>query len=317
MGVTRQNARAGRGRTAAAGTAAALLLAALAGCTSGAGAQHVAGSAPADSGAASGAASAPATAPSPSGGAVVTAVPTPSPWTQERLQKALSDHGGNTRTAKSNVVTARVGAIFSQSGKGDHFCTGSVVQSKGQSIVLTAAHCVDGGRNGGPNTDIVFVPGYRNGSEPQGQWPVRSIVVDQRWEDSSDPDLDVAFLVLGTVQNKPIASVLGGNKLGVNLGFGRTVALTGYPSNAGEPIACFNTTTQQSTYQMKIECKSFPGGTSGSPWLTSFDKQTRTGTVMGVIGGYQEGGDTEDVSYSPYFDNDVLALYNRAVAEGG
>ncbi|WP_236654756.1 trypsin-like serine peptidase [Streptacidiphilus anmyonensis] len=252
-----------------------------------------------------------------SGEAVVRSLPSPSAWRQERLTRAVSAHGGKTATAPANQVTARVGAIFAHSGTGDHFCTGSVVQSQGQSMVVTAAHCVHGGKGGSYNTDIVFVPGYRDGVEPQGEWPIRSIVVDQRWIDSTDPDLDVAFLVLGAVDGKTIASVLGGNKLGVNAGFGRTVALTGYPANAGEPIACFNTTTQQSAFQMKISCPSFPGGTSGSPWLTGFDRHTRTGTVIGVIGGYQQGGDTPDVSYSPYFDDDVLALYNRAVAEGG
>lgn len=248
------------------------------------------------------------------GQAVVRSLPSPAPWAQQRLARVVSHHGGKTATAPANAITARVGAIFAHSGAGDHFCTGSVVQSAGQSIVVTAAHCVHGGKGGGYNTDIVFVPGYRDGAEPQGEWPIRSIVVDQRWIDSTDPDLDVAFLVLGTVDNKTIASVLGGNKLGINLGFGRTVALTGYPSSAGEPIACFNTTTQQSAYQMKISCPSFPGGTSGSPWLTAFNRTTRTGTVIGVIGGYQQGGDTADTSYSIVFGPATQTLYQEAAA---
>jgi hypothetical protein len=35
--------------------------------------------------------------------------------------------------------------------------------------------------------------------------------------------------------------------------------------------------------------------------------------VVGVIGGYQLGGDTDDVSYSPYFGDDVQHLYQLAV----
>ncbi|MEY9937372.1 serine protease [Streptacidiphilus sp. MAP5-3] len=307
-----------RERVVAVAVAVVVVTGASAGCSSGTNVSSVSGTAAASgTGASVGTSLGTSSGAAAPGSPVVTTAPSPSPWSQERLQRALSTHGGNTRTAKSNEITARVGAIFSTSQKGDHFCTGSVVQSKGSSIVVTAAHCVHGGKGGNYNTDIVFVPGYRNGTEPQGEWPVKSIVVDQRWIDSSDPDLDVAFLVLGTVNNQTIASVLGGNRLGINLGFGRTVSLTGYPSDAGEPIACFNSTTQQSTYQMKIACKSFPGGTSGSPWLTAFDRTTRTGTVIGVIGGYQQGGSTPDVSYSPYFDNDVLALYDRAVAQGG
>jgi hypothetical protein len=32
-----------------------------------------------------------------------------------------------------------------------------------------------------------------------------------------------------------------------------------------------------------------------------------------VIGGYQLGGDTDDVSYSPYFGADVQHLYQQAL----
>ena len=32
-----------------------------------------------------------------------------------------------------------------------------------------------------------------------------------------------------------------------------------------------------------------------------------------MIGGFQQGGDTDDVSYSPYFGPDVQHLYQQAV----
>ena len=56
------------------------------------------------------------------------------------------------------------------------------------------------------------------------------------------------------------------------------------------------------------------GGTSGSPWITRFDPVTRTGAIVGVIGGYQEGGDTPAVSYSAYLDSDIRKLYQEATA---
>ena len=80
------------------------------------------------------------------------------------------------------------------------------------------------------------------------------------------------------------------------------------------PVTCKNQTSQQSTYQVKFECGGFFGGTSGSPWLTSFDLKTRTGTIVGVIGGYQEGGATDSISYSAYFDDDIRKLYEQAEA---
>lgn len=238
----------------------------------------------------------------------------PSPWSSERLQRALAQHGGTSHAARATGSNARVGAIFNQDVSGDHFCTASVVQSAGKNLLVTAAHCVHGGKGGGYKSDLVFVPEYRDGAAPQGEWPVTGITVDQRWIDATDPDLDVAFVTVGAVGGKQIEDVLGGNRLGVNPGFGRVVQITGYPSTASAPISCFNTTTQQSQYQMRIDCTGYPGGTSGSPWLTAFDKQTRTGTVIGVIGGYQQGGSTEDISYSCYFDTDVQNLYTRANA---
>ena len=62
-------------------------------------------------------------------------------------------------------------------------------------------------------------------------------------------------------------------------------------------------------------CAGFFGGTSGSPWVTGFDPVTRTGTIIGVIGGYQEGGDTDAISYSSYFGSGIKQLYQHAVAE--
>jgi V8-like Glu-specific endopeptidase len=237
----------------------------------------------------------------------------PGNWSKDRLERALSEHGGTSRQARATPSNARVGALFHQDADGGHFCTASVVHSPHKNVLLTAAHCVHGGQGGSYASDLVFIPDYRDGTTPQGQWPVTSIVVDQRWIASSDPDLDVAFVTVGQVGGKNIEDVLGANTLGVDKGFTNVVQITGYPSTASAPISCFNRTEQQSQYQTKIACTGFPGGTSGSPWLTSFDPTTRTGTVIGVIGGYEQGGDSPDVSYSPYFDADVQSLYNQAV----
>ncbi|MHA6757834.1 trypsin-like serine peptidase [Streptacidiphilus sp. PAMC 29251] len=239
----------------------------------------------------------------------------PSGWTKERFKAALAQHGGTSRPAKATASNARVGALFDQDVNGNHFCTASVVHSAGKSMLVTAAHCVHAGKGGSYRADMVFVPDYRDGTAPEGQWPVTGVVVDQRWIDSSDPDLDVAFVTLGQVGGKDIEDVLGGNTLGIDQGFGKVVQITGYPSTASAPISCVNKTTQQSTYQMRIACTGYPGGTSGSPWLSGFDRTTRTGTVIGVIGGYQQGGDTEDVSYSVYFDADVQSLYDQAATK--
>jgi len=52
------------------------------------------------------------------------------------------------------------------------------------------------------------------------------------------------------------------------------------------------------------------------PWVTNFNLKSGTGTIVGVIGGYQEGGATDAVSYSAYLDDDIRRLYEQAQAAG-
>ncbi|WP_329563996.1 trypsin-like serine peptidase [Kitasatospora sp. NBC_01266] len=232
-------------------------------------------------------------------------------WNRHRFLGAYDKRKNITRTASPTPVNALVGAVFTKDASGDHFCTASVVDSAGQNLIITAAHCVyDPGT--GQRSDLVFVPGYRGGDAPNGVWPLAAITVDQSWAQSGNPDMDVAFAVVQPQGGKQVQQVLGANKLGIGQGYQRRVKMTGYPSSADVPITCMNTTSEQSPTQLRIDCPDYTGGTSGSPWVTDLDQRTRTGTVIGVIGGYQQGGDTPDTSYSSYFGDAVQALYNRA-----
>lgn len=78
------------------------------------------------------------------------------------------------------------------------------------------------------------------------------------------------------------------------------------------PLTCVNATSKEDAYQRAIDCPAYTGGTSGGPWIS-----TATGAVIGLIGGYQEGGDTPDTSYSALFDHTITALYATAVAAAG
>lgn len=243
----------------------------------------------------------------------------PDEWTASRMEGARPLHRqpGVSRTPPPTESNARVGAVFGHDGTGDHFCTGSVVDSPGKSIVITAAHCIHAGKGGGYQTDLAFVPGYRNGQSPNGIWPVSKMLVDDHWAQSSDPDYDVGFVIIGKLGGRRIADVLGANRFGYNAGYDKHVRITGYPSSGEDPISCVNKATKFQADQMKVDCTGYSGGTSGSPWLANFDRATHTGDVIGVIGGYQAGGDTDDTSYSPYFNDAIKALYDKAVGAGG
>jgi V8-like Glu-specific endopeptidase len=215
--------------------------------------------------------------------------------------------------------TSAVGALFTETASGrlhTHFCTASVVDSPHNDVLITAAHCVHGGEGGGYQSDMVFVPGYQDGQAPYGVWQPKAVVVDQRWVQSSDPDVDVAFVVMQPQGGKEIGDVLGGNRLAVNQAGRLPVRVTGYPNDSDAPITCSSHTSLEAPTQRRFTCGGYSSGTSGSPWVAGLDPVTRAGQVIGVIGGYQEGGDTPDVSYSSYFSTDVENLYQQALAQG-
>ncbi|GAA1101082.1 serine protease [Kitasatospora arboriphila] len=211
---------------------------------------------------------------------------------------------GTTATAPADPSAARVGALFSGTvGPGHHFCSASVLQSPTRDLVLTAAHCV------GSTDGLSFVPAYRDGSTPYGSWKVAAIYAPDAWTQDRDEDADYAILrVAPASDGHRIEDVVGGNALGLDDTFTSQVRLYGYPARTEAPLLCTDTTTRQSTTQRRIDCPGYPGGTSGGPWIS-----TRTGEVVGVIGGYQEGGDTDDTSYSSYFDHTMTTLYRQAV----
>src|SRR5260370_1136615 len=94
------------------------------------------------------------------------------------------------------------------------------------------------------------------------------------------------------------------------------VRVIGYRRGGGKPISCRNTVTAFGARQLEFDCRAFTNGTSGGPFLAGVDPSTGRGTVVGVIGGYQTGGNDPDVSYSISFGGDVRALYQTAVAKG-
>jgi V8-like Glu-specific endopeptidase len=211
--------------------------------------------------------------------------------------------------------TPAVGALFTLSGGqlGRHFCTASVVDSPTGDLVITAAHCVSGKAPG----QIAFVPGYHGGQEPYGVWLTSYVLSDTAWQTSADPDHDVAFLVVHQPGSSArIQDVTGGERLGIGWPERAWVEVIGYPDGTVQPITCQSESKPFDARQLEFDCGGYTNGTSGGPFLGRVDRSTGTGTVIGVIGGYEQGGDIASVSYSPSFGGAVEALYQLAVAQG-
>ncbi|HEY6785862.1 MAG TPA: trypsin-like serine protease [Trebonia sp.] len=204
------------------------------------------------------------------------------------------------------------GSVRGLATSGAHFCTASVVDSPAGNLAVTAAHCVTG-----KDHSVVFVPGYRGGQAPYGTWRVTQVFTDTAWSASADPDDDVAFLRLAPNANGVnVESVTGAERLKTGSPDRALAKVIGYPSDTNEPVWCVNWTREFSPTQLEFDCGGYPDGTSGGPFLTDVSPSSGEGTVIGVIGGYQQGGYTDAVSYSIVFGANVASLYRQAEASG-
>jgi V8-like Glu-specific endopeptidase len=229
--------------------------------------------------------------------------------------RAVRHLSAPTRNGQPFSGEPAVGALFTASpGQlGKHFCTASVVDSPAGDLVLTAAHCVTG-----TSGTIDFVPGYDNGSTPYGVWTVTRVYVDRAWRSSASQDDDFAFLrVSNSGSSAPIEDETGAEKLVTGTPAARQlVRVIGYPDTASQPITCQGSLREPMDDQLEFDCGAYTNGTSGGPFLTQVDASTGQGQVIGVIGGYEQGGNTPQVSYSAVLGANAAALYKTAVAGG-
>jgi hypothetical protein len=190
------------------------------------------------------------------------------------------------------------------------FCTAAVVRSPPGNLLVTAAHCL--GRV--PVSAMAFVPDYHGGSGPfpHGLWRVARQTFPALWFPHGNINTDFAFLtVRGDVQAKVGAEILGTSSPAP-----ASVQVIGY-TVSGQPVTCTRppaTIAVSGQRQLKFTCDGYEPAASGAPFLVNVNTQTGNGTIIGVIGGYEQGGYLESVSYSPRFGHAIRSLYRAAVA---
>ncbi|OLE28412.1 MAG: hypothetical protein AUG49_02475 [Catenulispora sp. 13_1_20CM_3_70_7] len=189
-----------------------------------------------------------------------------------------------------------------------HYCTASVVHSASGDLIATAAHCVRNKIFGGWLDHILFVPGYHDDVAPYGVWIATTAYLDSRWVDSQNQDTDIAFLAVRKAGggSQTLESITGASTFTASPGYANAVSVVSYPLTASRPVGCATTTSKFSAGQLRLDCSGLPEGASGSPFLAAGNR------LVGVLGGYQQGGDTSDTSYSSYFDERIAAVFKTA-----
>ncbi|HEY2477991.1 MAG TPA: hypothetical protein VGI17_04610 [Solirubrobacterales bacterium] len=205
-------------------------------------------------------------------------------------------------------------------------CSGSVVGSPAGNVVVTAGHCVIDPETGGIARFLIFVPGYREGSEPYGRWAAEFYATTESWEATAKPGStpneggDVAMLVLHSKFNgTEIEEETGGLGIGFDQACSQTYTQWGYPGEFpynGDllythttPYAGADTSPNFSPEPIKI-ASDFTQGASGGPWTVG------PGTAPTVVSvtdyGYE---DQPGFLYGAYFGRAVRAAYLRALGQ--
>jgi V8-like Glu-specific endopeptidase len=101
-------------------------------------------------------------------------------------------------TSIPNVVVGKL--FFTKPDGSDGSCSGSVIVSDTANTVWTAGHCVHLGDNSGDAgwySDILFIPGYKDGQEPWGVWVADRKYAPTEWLEEGDSQTsDMAAVVL-------------------------------------------------------------------------------------------------------------------------
>ena len=231
----------------------------------------------------------------------------------------LSEQAGSTMAKPPKGIPAATkfngvptaGALFYTTRSHPHFCTASVVDSRAGDLLLTAAHCV---YDKSPVANIAYVPEYHDGHHPYGIWLVSAITVASGWRLSHDADFDFAFLTVSAQGGKQIQARTGGLTIAFHRHFDEKIEVIGDNDTDSAPVHCATKSFEFSPAQMEFYCYGFRTGTSGSPWIMDYNARTGAGSVFGVIGGYEAGGDYDWASYSSYFGDAARTLYRAAAS---
>lgn len=230
---------------------------------------------------------------------------------------------GQAEPVVGGLSSSSVGVLVVDGGR--HQCTASVVASRSQRLVATAAHCV--WLEGAWRVEgAYFIPGYASGEEPYGRWPVQTAWVPKAWQQARSPiddvaaETDFAFASLAPVQGRRAEEVLGAQGIRFSTPERFNTAALGYPAVGaydGQSLQACEGGARTEDFagagrdeiagQVLVLACDMTEGASGGPWLSGPDPASGRGQVIGVI----SGGDDADL-VSPKFGPEARQLYDTA-----
>lgn len=219
--------------------------------------------------------------------------------------------------------------FFTKPGIGSFVCSAS---SAGGDGVLTAAHCVRDGSSGNWWTNWVFVPQYRNGAAPLGQWTANHLWSMAEWVNGNGGDFrhDIGGAVLNRKARVRISQRVGYLGFSWNQDNGsRTAhfALVGYPQaapfNGKLMYVCLASWAYArndvgTPNPFAVGCD-MTGGCSGGPWIRQLSGAGGATNYLNGVNSHRRCYDNACTQplvwemFAPYFDGDIKMLRDCVV----
>lgn len=202
------------------------------------------------------------------------------------------------------------GKVFFTWKGGDYVCSGTVVTSASESLIVTAGHCVFD--EGVFSSNFMFHPGYRTGDSPLGEWTASELFTTPGWQEA-DFRFDVGMAIVAPKSGVTIQDTVGSRGIEFNQDpSGLEFEAFGYPADGKfAPGRKMYRCTSDPGYRdgggslapLAIGCD-MTGGSSGGGWVVD-------GNYVNSVVSYGYN-DQPDVLYGPYFGSAIQTLYESA-----
>jgi V8-like Glu-specific endopeptidase len=224
--------------------------------------------------------------------------------------------GGGDTSSKSVEVQSPYpsahGKVFFTDGSFNYVCSGTALVSANESLVWTAGHCVNEGP-GGYYDNFSFVPAYRDGKAPLGEFAATRLFTTSGWATSGEFGVDVgAALVATNGGGQTLSDAVQEVPITFDAERSGSYSIYGYPAAkkfSGQRLRVCETSwllndTNATPPTVGAACD-MTGGSSGGAWM-------RGGALVSVTSySYRS---LKNVLFGPYLTNEAQSLYAAAAA---
>jgi len=224
---------------------------------------------------------------------------------------------GGTSPGKSTEVPtpypSTFGKVFFTDGGLNYVCSGSAVGTASKSVVWTAGHCVNEGP-GGYYRDFNFVPAYKDGQAPYGEFAATRQLTTSGWQGSGEYGVDVGAAVVAASSStgKTLSAAVEEVSIAFDAVPGGSYSIYGYPAAKkfnGQRLRVCETSwllndTNSNPAAIGAACD-MTGGSSGGAWMSG-------GALVSVTSYYYRS--LKNVLFGPHLESEAESLYKLAIA---